>query len=87
MAIVSDRLQQYQKSIDEIHKQIEVSHFWLTYSGLLQIHSICGFFRHFGFVFAVKPDEMSEFIADWLAAADCYVTQYRTSDYMGHNAY
>ena len=25
MAIVSDRLQQYQKSIDEIHKQIEVS--------------------------------------------------------------
>jgi len=25
MAIVSDRLQQYQKNIDEIHQQIEVS--------------------------------------------------------------
>jgi len=30
MAIVSDRLQEYQKSVDEIHQQIEVSHFLTT---------------------------------------------------------
>jgi len=31
MAIVSDRLQQYQKSIDDIQKQIEVSHLVTLY--------------------------------------------------------